>query len=512
MEQQQTAAGHQVAAAFALAVMRVFQHFELDAHERYFRVNPERVPDFEQRAKASLTAFFKDVLVLFEQFEREHTEFPECLKYYEPRDQHNPTGIFNFEGYHFYFPLRWHELCPAALLAVPTRFHACSFHEGFFFADSKGAGSFYFDALEGPSRLDFDSVVMYRLRIRGEVDVCLLQDVVVKRSLYFEDAKIRKALCLHYVNIQNFFIFHRSQLTGVFWLMHCEFHACSITGQNTYFMPRGVPEFHDDPLKKQLDILGKWPLTGDGVVLDDCKVLTDTDFTGTIFRAPVLLRKVEFEGEAHFNGCAFKDRTIFDRVTFVTSPKFHGVKIYHDTSFFNPDFQDFKSLDATGDYKTLKHLMLGINAESEANRFRAYEQKARNRHLKFGLDPVGKTSATVFEMVSDYHQDLLKPLLWLVVFSLAMTAVYWLMDGVYCLPQKTIVTNNYWLLDFCHNGYWRSFVFALHQTIWPLGILTQNDIWDIQTPLTKVVTYLHFIGASVVWFLLISGIRKRFML
>lgn len=136
----------------------------------------------------------------------------------------------------------------------------------------------------------------------------------------------------------------------------------------------------------------------------------------------VNFHRAKFLGKVSFNNRNFKDETDFSDCLFFSAPGFHNCKIHQDTNFFNTIFTDVKSKNAVRAYRSLKLAMEQHHAREEQANFYALEQQSlRNQATTPNWV---KWSTLFYEIVSDYGQSPIRPLLGLFLSTCIFYLVY----------------------------------------------------------------------------------------
>jgi len=449
---------------------------------------------------------------------------PVCIKKYNEFDQHNiPKGIIVFQEFFFAFPLEWNILCPQELLGIPIRFQNCHFFEGFFLRNNADIGNLTFSDIGNWRTLHLDNVGLHNLFFNNtqSFNHVVFKDVVASGYIHFQNTVIQGEFCCDNVSAKNG-LSYNVNIAGKFCIFNSKLHRLDIANAQFGQFDSRPPSSSDITigLYRTHHILSK-----SIVFFHNNTFANDAIFEGANFNVPLEMRNVNFKGDARFNDCKFNRTTLFQNVVFHKSPKFHEVHFHEETDFSTARFLDFNSPSSYRDYSTLKHSMNELNAEIETHRFHAYELKSRYntvlpkwkeflewRKLNDAASKlVEKFSSWFFKLVSDYHQDLLRPFLCLFFVGLYFACLYAVMGAVHCLPDATD-KKNYWLIGICGNDVKEAIIFSIQQTIWPVGVILQNEVWNIQTYGMKVAAFFHLLITTIIWFLLIFGIRKRFKL
>ncbi len=421
-----------------------------------------------------------------------------------------PEGILEFNNFIFHFPFEWDKICPLELQALAVKFDSCNFVRGFYFSGiGSEANNLIFINGGVAENMSIQNIKLKGLYFSGFTAGSIdLRNVIVENYIRYLGGQITKFAAFN-LEIKSGLIINQTQLYDKTFLSKCSICVFSILGATVYAKKTANQgRFRSEFKGKSRNTFMEDILQYD-FIIDECDFTNSVNMSGTNFKASVLVKNVHFREEAIFNNCTFENTTCFEHVTFHKEAKFHAAALHQDTDLSGAKFLDFTSDSAHRDYSTLKHHMTDLNAEIEAHRFHAYELKSRYNTVLKKWD-VEKISSWVFKAICDYHQSLWRPFVILFALGIAMSYVYTFGDAVACVEH--VEDKNRWLTAICRNVVLRNTAFSFQQTIWPLGFITQNPIWNLQTAVMKFVSLFQVFLDGLVMFMLILGIRKRFKL
>lgn len=222
-----------------------------------------------------------------------------------------------------------------------------------------------------------------------------------------------------------------------------------------------------------------------------------------------------------FANCQFTSSAIFDKATFTNAPVISNIKFAScNVNFKNVKFEETDSVVALGSYRALLKACSDAGYEHGVILFHALELKTHyNVNLKgksfFSSDGIEKISSKFNELVTNYGQDLVRPLTLLLVLFLFGISVN--SDGYknYCLKPKNQFTAT------CDKKLvaQKSIFISFKNTLGPLQFAlpkapeTKQEYIRNAAPKGNFAISFAFIQvliSSLMWFLLILMVRRRF--
>ena len=238
-------------------------------------------------------------------------------------------------------------------------------------------------------------------------------------------------------------------------------------------------------------------------------------------------------GVGFFNskGAFYQTSVDFTGTTFGMAPVFSALPpkppqeaLPQNATFHNCTFRDVTSPDAEPRYRAIKFIMGFHHHDAEAYRFAALEIHSRRKRLRFKSEPVEFVASYLYHLANDYGESLTKPIIGWFLLLLVLTVAY-SADNALVLDSKAVsdtFLNSTWLgkaiqvpigsTDSCllHFTY-RGLIFSLQQSIGPLKVLTYNSgVLIPKTSWIQIIAVIHSIISTVLLYLFIAGIRKRF--
>jgi len=205
----------------------------------------------------------------------------------------------------------------------------------------------------------------------------------------------------------------------------------------------------------------------------------------------------KFSGGADFSNRTFNKATSFKDATFAVAPKFHNCVLHPDTTFPEQSaFQDTTSPHAADAYRTLKQAMAGIHAHHRQQMFYALEMKSRRSQPETPW--MEKLLSRLYEETTDYGQNLLRPLGWLMLLGYG----FWL---------------GYFMVNHDHPG--AAIGFSVAQVVRPFAVwggVEPNSFAATllsQSPgIVLTLATLQSILSSALIILFLLAVRRRFKL
>ena len=235
-------------------------------------------------------------------------------------------------------------------------------------------------------------------------------------------------------------------------------------------------------------------------------------FEEVIFNRYISFEEVIFNRYISFEKAIFNDSASFEGAEFFVAPEFHNAQLHPSIYFKNCKFRDTSSKRAQSAYRTLKQFMMKNESDHEAQMFHALELESRyNTELSlFSSNGVETISSFCLKQLTDYGKNLWLPLFWLIVFWASFCCLYIAFGGLDCFSTVSIQG---WIKSVCGGEYTEEYFYAFKNTFGPFGLLLSDSRLIIPNSVTvKILGFVHILLSSVIWFIWILQIRRRFKL
>jgi hypothetical protein len=191
----------------------------------------------------------------------------------------------------------------------------------------------------------------------------------------------------------------------------------------------------------------------------------------------------------HFLSSFAITNSVFTRAPELQSSKFPSDTTFYKTQFLNEDYE------SVGAYRFLKKAMGDIGNEVDEATFAAFEIICRSKSLETDEDRIELTLLSCYRELNDIGRKPFRPLVWLYLLWIWSVNVYLLAE-----------------LGFMKSGsISHAMLAATLNTFLPLKLITPTgSTMPTEHWLSVVMTSTHVFIASVLWYLLITGIRRRF--
>ncbi|MAF30966.1 MAG: hypothetical protein CMF60_02030 [Magnetococcales bacterium] len=226
-----------------------------------------------------------------------------------------------------------------------------------------------------------------------------------------------------------------------------------------------------------------------------------------------------------FQNCKPKSSLYFEDCTFNQAPNFLNTEIPDNTIFQNCEFNDTSSDNSILLYRDLRIKTHAIGDEHQASVFQALEFESRyhtvlkNKSLwdkEYGLE---KASSWCLKHIHNYGRDLIQPFKLLGKLTVASFLIYLFLgfffdEGISCsgvINNKDLnYFDNTWVLTTCNNSFTASLTYALGYALGPIGLIVKNGILTPANNFIKLIEVIQFTLSSLLWFFIITSIRRRF--
>ena len=151
--------------------------------------------------------------------------------------------------------------------------------------------------------------------------------------------------------------------------------------------------------------------------------------------------------------------------------------------------------------------------DHEARMFHALELESRyNTELfLFSSRGVEKIASFCLKQLTNYGRSLWRPFVWLLIFWFVFFGLYIVLGGVNCVSTTAFPIQG-WREDFCEIGY-TEISYAFKNTFVPFGfVISDSKLIIPNNGFVKALGYIHMLLSSVIWFIWILQIRRRFKL
>lgn len=216
------------------------------------------------------------------------------------------------------------------------------------------------------------------------------------------------------------------------------------------------------------------------------------------------LSDTTFEGKPQFTDCAFDKHAIFSQVTFKHCPSFSENTRFagKNVEFEKCTFNELKGGAALGGYRKIKSMCQEADYEHGVILFHGYELETYyNTSLK-GLYSIEawpeKFSHWLHKAFTDYGRDVMRPFLCLILLFFLAADFYVGLEKLGIAGFENLNTSNSLSLSFKHS-------------VGPMAFALNSDYWkDLPQPDPDFFGFFHIITSSIIWFLIIFMIRRRF--
>jgi uncharacterized protein YjbI with pentapeptide repeats len=210
--------------------------------------------------------------------------------------------------------------------------------------------------------------------------------------------------------------------------------------------------------------------------------------------------KSRFRSQATFNDRKFMSGPDFGLAEFDIAPEFHNCQIHQSANFDGTTFRDVESLGADRAYRTLKLALEELGSRDEQAMFFALEQRARAK--KQSTPTSIRFFSDFYGTVSDYGQDFVMPLVFILVLTIGFTVLYGMtIPSVMVNGPRSLVG----LLTF-----------SIEQMIRPFAIWSTTykpELSESKMALVlRLLCTLHALGALGLATISLLALRRRFKL
>lgn len=245
---------------------------------------------------------------------------------------------------------------------------------------------------------------------------------------------------------------------------------------------------------------------------------------------------LDFKHEFFISNSTFKETVTLDKnnfkgtfycknVQFEEAPSFLESTFSNNTLFEDCQFNDTASNKSVINYRYLKNKTHEIGDEYQSSIFQALEFESRFNTVlknKSYRDPeygVERISSSILKFIHNYGQDLWRPFKLLGYLSVISFSLYFFLgftfdEGISCSgiinSDKLNYFDNTWVLTTCNNSFTASLTYALGYALGPIGLIVKNGILTPANNFIKLIEVIQFTLSSLLWFFIITSIRRRF--
>lgn len=252
-----------------------------------------------------------------------------------------------------------------------------------------------------------------------------------------------------------------------------------------------------------------------------------------------------FNGDCHFEdcqlntssfaGCNFNKYVSFKRSRFAKAPDFLNASYTHSTTFYGCKFDDVMSKESEGRYRVLKDQMRSISNDSDDILFSSYELQSRQKEL-WKSDKSEFILSLCYLLANQYGRSILRPLWCILTVWFVFALIFFSTDSIYveisqtarpldiCFEASTqlkpytppcssffSITDISWATRARTKGKtYQSAVFSGINMLGPLRLVSFFEGFKVKTFTYVMLTWLQSILATILWYLFIVGIKRRF--
>lgn len=210
------------------------------------------------------------------------------------------------------------------------------------------------------------------------------------------------------------------------------------------------------------------------------------------------------------------DKFLFEKCKFLLAPEFNKGPTSL-TTFVKCEFNDHSS-SAITKYRIIKSGMHEHHNDKEADLFSSLELHARGAELNFINEPIDWLLSKFYSSLNDYGRSLVKPLLWLIIFweIYSLSFFYFELikinfDHEESMPMwvETIFSKGNIDNELLMSA---SKIKSFINTMGPIGWLYDEPIMQYSNLYAVFLGFSQKVLSTVIWFLWILQIRRRFKL
>lgn len=228
----------------------------------------------------------------------------------------------------------------------------------------------------------------------------------------------------------------------------------------------------------------------------NCKNIGKIDLSNSIVKGFVSFKDADIK-EANFEKASFKDLSVFIGATFQSDVDFKytefNKQVYFqnvtikgelnlETAIFKDEVNFLKLKTEISNCETariIKHSFEKNDNIIEANRFYALEMKAKSKELKFIKQPLNWTVFKLHKISSNYSQNYIFPILWIILISFINCNGFGLIKGS--------------LFDSFFSIYYSEILNCMANSINPFSIMTGKETLTFGLLIYKsIIAYLIY--------------------
>lgn len=206
-----------------------------------------------------------------------------------------------------------------------------------------------------------------------------------------------------------------------------------------------------------------------------------------------------------------KTKLRFDEVTFINPPLFaNHFEFSEDIYFVNCNFKS-TSFENESQYNYLKNKFSNLKKGNEETMFASYEMEC---HLKHRTRKRDKIFGYLYLFFNNMGRSIWRPILILLALNLILS----LLDYKFSLSGLNFIDYEPWqLIDLLGEDfymykphYWHNITSIFINSLGPLKFLPKMDLFIPFGYLSRIIYFFHGVVSTLLLYLFISGIKKRF--
>lgn len=253
-----------------------------------------------------------------------------------------------------------------------------------------------------------------------------------------------------------------------------------------------------------------------GEKIDTLNLSTNQEPEGGYYFSKLNINKLKINGElynVYFRECSFKDEVIAEysqrpyKKVYFEKCEFYAAPDFLEASFSKAvglDGNRFNKLDrhSMRCYQDLKHKFSENHDDAGVATFGAMELKCKHTFSEANL--IERVCSNGYKFISDFGLDPFRPGLFLFIQFISSIFIFMTITstlGLFAAKNKDLILNTELL---------QSLYLSLVTTLGPFRILGDFNLLEVVTPMPQIVMFLLSALSSLLWFMLILAIRRRF--